>query len=403
MTNEERLVFSSLRHYLREDYAREIGELLRRGISWDAFFTLVAASDVGPPILETLLRLDPDIPLARASCQSHLERIKHRYRRRTILLWQTLETLLAEAGKSTIPVTVLKGMVWDEILYHKIGIRNTSDIDLLIDKNDSITFGGLMTDAGFKLWLPAPGMHRYEQDCAQQLCFYTHSPDGELIAVNAHTDILYEPLAVRGLAQAFRDNAVTRTLSGLSLRTLQTEDTLTCCLVEFYKDLIDERRFLVKRLLDIAALLKEYGDTLSWDSWISRPYNQQITTLAFTAFLLCTRFFGPQPIPAQTWDQLRPSPLRKLFIRHFVRTFSAQTAITNSQQQLVLTLFTELILHNRRWRGFFFRYCQLRYPNLITDTGGARIRSIVAELLRLAGLLLRKAAQNLCLWAPPRK
>ena len=402
-TNEKKLLLFCLHPLLSEETKRTITQVITRGIHWEHFLELALFSDVAPLPLRNILQLDSSLPIPRDSIQACLNYAKRQYTTHTLALWEAFKRIVTDAQQKNIHIMIIKGLVIDELLYKQLGTRNTSDIDIIIKKEDLQLFEDILINAGYSFYTWGNAPREHEVSFNQHLVFLKKGADGQLISWNLHTDILATPLAIKDLIHDCWHNAITTHLSGISALTLPLEETLIICLVEFYKDITMERRLLIKRLLDIWLMLFYYSHEIDWEKCILRLEKYRIKPLAYCAFLLTKHLFGDIPVYAHLVPRTRPSLIKKIIIGRFINSFQALHDPSPVERRFSLLFFSELILRSDSGRNFITRFIQVNYPRTFWLKGRDRLLNILDETYAAICGIIARLIRNLFTWKTHRK
>lgn len=228
----------------------------------EQLLSAAVAQGVGPLFWHNLNRTDfdptvfPEVSKRFAQlCESNLLRNTRHYQE----LWR-LTTILAEEN---IPVILLKGIYLADTVYDNIGLREMSDIDLLVREADLPRITGILLNLGYTQERSA------SLDAAIQVL--RHLPrftNKQNVAMEIHWHITKksEPQTIDAEALWNRSRPVT--VAGCHARCLSPEDLLLhLCLHAAYQH---NFTFGLKPLYDIAATTEKFRHVLDWQAIINR-------------------------------------------------------------------------------------------------------------------------------------
>jgi hypothetical protein len=107
------------------------------------------------------------------------------------------EALMAAAAG--LPVVMVKGPVFSRTLYPSPGLRNFTDIDLLIAREAEPQFARVLEQQGFKL-------AEYDRDPNRQEWKWLHR-DNDALMIEVHTNLVHHPQLRKAMSICYEDLA----------------------------------------------------------------------------------------------------------------------------------------------------------------------------------------------------
>jgi hypothetical protein len=170
----------------------------RRDLSLEEARELVAQADkhgVLPAVLRHFppFQSDPTFANVRTDARSRC-RSKLTY---SLMLRAHGEALMAAA--TGLPVVMIKGPVFSRTLYPSPGLRNFTDIDLLIAPDAESQLARVLNEQGFKL-------AEYDRDPHRREWKWLHR-DNEALMIEVHTDLVHHPELREAMSISYQDLA----------------------------------------------------------------------------------------------------------------------------------------------------------------------------------------------------
>lgn len=129
----ERLLLCCSRSKFDDETRQQILNLLKEKIDWEGFITQARHHGIAASTYLHFKQLEKGIP----------EEVKNRLRKmylwnlgHNLKLWSALEQILKTFNQANIEAIPLKGIFLAEHLHGHIGIRSSSDLDLLVRRED---------------------------------------------------------------------------------------------------------------------------------------------------------------------------------------------------------------------------------------------------------------------------
>src|SRR5262249_10812472 len=133
MTRDERLLLLLARGVLTEADRSAVQTLVAAGIDWAGVLKIARGQEVVALVHRSLERLGfPGVP---PTVREALATGRRTVAARTALLVRELAAVLRILDKAGVPTIPLKGVALSEMLYGDPGLRDCSDIDVLVPRD----------------------------------------------------------------------------------------------------------------------------------------------------------------------------------------------------------------------------------------------------------------------------
>ncbi len=210
---------------------------------------------------------------------------------RSMLLLNAWTEIASALSGSGIRAVALKGIYLSEHLYSDVGLRQLSDIDLLVSPVDGEKALEVLAALGYK---------SSQNPFSAKLGFdehFVHYPpllrDG--LSVEVHIRLHRPHTSYRLDTDAFFERSVPVKINGAYAYTLSFYDQLLFLCVH------SEKHFTGSKIqftcfTDIANILIRFADSIDWDKVIAHCHENHCEAVVFKHLILTSRFFGI-PIP----------------------------------------------------------------------------------------------------------
>ena len=306
----------------------QISRILDGPVDWQYLVNLADIHEVAPLIAHNILAngFTDRIP------ESYTEQLRKIYNTslyRNIILSDELTRVLSIFNRSGISVISLKGIVLAEMLYNNLGLRDISDIDILVTPDDLPKAGSLLVEMGYKRSTspseethPFHGAPYYKQGAI-------------LIHIELHWDLEDEKLQPITGQEIWNRAKRIQLPWGFAL-VLSPEDMLLFSTIQLYKHSTH-----LKVLGDIAELLRKYDDVLDWSYLVNTANSWGITAGVYYA-LKWAHSLLEAPIPPSVMKASKPKAWRR-WVLEFLKD---EESIVSPIQQEKLEEETSILVHS---------------------------------------------------------
>ena len=229
-------------------------------------------------------------------------------------------------AENRIEFQVLKGVAWSRLLHHKLGLRQTGDLDMLVMAKDLRKTEGVLNTLGY---FCEPGrIDEFYEINSHHISLYN---DGAIVdPIEVHWNLGrpdYYPISEEFLWEAPQSVALS---DNTRVMTLSPELTLTLMILH----LIQHNFFISYSLIDLLYGWFVYKDKIYFNRWQNMLREFGLMGAAITAFLYMERVFGVESpfkqdvqwyqhpakkyYSSQSWTWEKPCFAAKIFSRLLV-------------------------------------------------------------------------------------
>ena len=191
---------------------------------------------------------------------------------RSAILYEHFRKIVGAFVAHNIPVIGLKGIYLSEWLYQDIGLRQFSDIDLLVKEEDALTCISVLASMGYnksEIHLSEFILSQFEKDTIHYPPMISNGVSVE-IHIKLHSINEKYQLDIPELW----NNSIPSILNGVQIRALNTTDLLIHLVLHLDKHFrVGHVQFTCFN--DITNLLEKYSETINWSEFTEscRLYN----------------------------------------------------------------------------------------------------------------------------------
>ncbi len=257
---------------------------------WDYLLELALYHQVFPivyPFLKSVT--SKDIP---EFVPEKLKMMVIRYSFRDAALRNKFKETILLLNKNHVRFCLLKGLVLGETLYGDSSLRPTSDLDVLVAKEDAAGAAALLQSLGFQLQENVAGLEKSQWESVLRRYHHVALSDGKVM-LELHWRLKSSKYQVVDdcETEAVMAESVTKVFEGLRINTLKPEDEFMHLL--FHGSLHYWSR--LKWLNDIVLYLEKYPD-LNLRAIKERFRNNSLLNSYCQTFLLISRLYGDDKV-----------------------------------------------------------------------------------------------------------
>lgn len=260
-----------------------IQQLVQREIDWRAVWALATRYNVRPLVCRSIkMSCWNEVPeQSRQEWQEAIQIIAGR----NLFLAGELISIVRTLETSEIQVYVLKGLLYGQILYGDITLRETSDFDLLVRQEDLRRTAGVLQGLGY---LPRSGV-KIDQlpELLRYVGEYTFVGGEKLVDIDLHWRFSNEPLALAPDFGDFRLGIQSFSLAGSAVQSIAIEELPLYLTAQGGNDFWNDLR----RVCDVAEYLRRYPDT-DWSPIVAAARRHRAERILFTGLQLAASFLG---------------------------------------------------------------------------------------------------------------
>ena len=146
---EDKLILSCIKIFPNDIELDKINSMIPYIRDWDYLITTIIDRGIGP-LLYTKLPLLSNSQQIPENLNTKLKQAYYKTFSRSTILYEHFRNIVEEFNLHIIPVIALKGIFLSEWLYQDIGLRQFSDIDLLVKEEDGERCITILEQLGYK-------------------------------------------------------------------------------------------------------------------------------------------------------------------------------------------------------------------------------------------------------------
>ena len=308
MTPEEKLLLSLCRLEFSEEKKSEIGDLTKEVKDWDLFVDLSNKHGIIAlcwyNITETGNKNNVPTRQLEILHTAYLKNLT-----RNIFLFNQLTELVSLAKEKGIKIVLLKGLALEKTVYGNKGLRQMSDIDILVRQDEASSLRGILLKNGFE---SAPLVSSFHEKIMP--AYGKHLPEmyKNGIAIEIHFK-LFDQMG-NTLTTELLNKAVRVSDTGTSL--YYPEPQLFFLYLIKHLDKHEKSGYFQLRLYaDLAVLLSVHSDQIINESLFEYALQANLEIVLAEKLKLLQHYWGislPEPAKSFT-EKLNPNPVSVKF------------------------------------------------------------------------------------------
>ena len=285
LTIEDKLILAGSKLYLTEKDIQYIEDMIPSVTNWNNFTDMVIQNGVGPLIHKnfSLIKNSTLIP------EGSLSRFKQTYYRcisRNMVLYEYFRNAVDSFSKVGISVIALKGISLAESIYSDIGLRQMSDIDLLVKKEDIEKCRNLLLDMGYKY------TEVYKSDFIKELDLPKHYPPLVLngVSIELHAKVHFDNPDFSVNIDDYWKRSQPIILSNMSVQSLSIEDNIQYLCLHLNEH-FNEGKPQLYSIVDISEVIKKYHSKINWEFFLESCNKYNCSSIVFKYLSLIRKYF----------------------------------------------------------------------------------------------------------------
>jgi hypothetical protein len=379
---------------------KKIQTLVKQDIDWSYLIQMSARHGVMPLLYQSLNTVCPQaVP---KSVLSKLRNSYHRNAQRNLSLTNELVHLLKLFQENKIAAIPYKGLVLALLLYKNLALRQMSDLDIIVHKEDILKAKDILILNGYQpsLTLKEMGYKRIYKFTSVQEAQWLNDPfQWEYKFYNKDNQQLIEihwSISAKGSflgldSEWYWNSVKSISFAGTSILNFLPEDLLLVLCVNAMKD----QWSYLKGVCDVAALLQAFPE-MDWD-WVMKQANLlHLERILFLGLLLSYDLLKAK-IPVEIQQKIKIDPVVNLYANKVYKYLFYQPNLLKSSQKVwdnlpkylyyfIHNLMRKKPVHTVPYRGYFIgQFFRL----IITPTEEDRTFFVVPKFLSFLYYLVR--------------
>ncbi|HEX6728510.1 MAG TPA: nucleotidyltransferase family protein [Pyrinomonadaceae bacterium] len=219
--NEQSLLLCIARRDLDDARTTELHRLLQGPIDWNDLIETACQHRLIPLLHRHLSAVQTDVRLVE------LERIRREALENSqsvLYLITQLRTIINSFDEERVPLLVFKGPILAQLAYGEISLRQSGDLDLLIDRSHFNRVRSILESLGFQM---APPLTTSQQTAHLGFhCEIQFMRDNRFTVVDLHWSLTPKAFPFFLSTEELMDRAQSVSLAGVAVRTFAVEDMI---------------------------------------------------------------------------------------------------------------------------------------------------------------------------------
>ena len=294
MQAEDKLILASVKIQPGVAELEQLNDLIPQIRDWDYVVKTSIDRGIGPLLSKKLplLRNNPQIP---AHVKTKLQQAYYKTFSRSALLYEYFKKVAEALALHNIEVIALKGIYLSEWLYEDIGLRQFSDMDLLVREEDGPQCLAILAGMGFR---PCDSSVSEFIGAHAEVVHYTPMVRND-VSVEIHIKLHRKDKNYCINIHEFIENAVPVTLNDVQVKALCLPDLMIHLCVHVDKH-FRGGHVQFTSFNDIVNLLDKYRDEIKWPEFIKATRYHKCEEVVFKYLLLVNKYFqAPLPVLVQ--------------------------------------------------------------------------------------------------------
>lgn len=325
LSPSEKLILASTKLVVHKNELEQINSLIPLVQDWGLFANTIIERGTGPLLFKklTLINHSGIIP---ESVKDKLQQSYFKTLGRSMVLHNAFANVGIELNNNNIPFIALKGIYLSEWLYKDIGLRQFSDIDLLVKEEDGERCLELLSTKGYKPRTSSP-----VSDFVASKSDFVHYAPMELndISIEIHVKLHKNKEKYKLAMDSIWKNALPVTIDKVAANTLDLSDMMIYLCIHLDKH-FREGHVQFTSFNDITNLLEMEVTGIEWDKFINRCNLYKCEDVVFKYLLLVHKYFKAS-LPIQIVNRYKATLLAEdedLFCLYLQGKWTKKEAIT---------------------------------------------------------------------------
>lgn len=261
---EDKLILSCIKIKPTPEELEQINSLIPQVQDWNYLIKTIIDRGIGPLLFKKLPLLSNSTQLPE-SVKTKLQQAWYKTFSRSTILYEHFRRIATAFTFHNIPVIALKGVYLSEGLYQDIGLRQFSDIDLLVKENDASICLAILAGMGYK---QSTGPKLAEIVVKHLQSDMVHYPPMilEEVSIEIHIKLHQDKEKYNVKVDEVWKNAIPATVNGVKVYALNNDDLLIHLCLHLDKHFkVGHVQFTCFN--DITNLLEKYSETMNWKAF----------------------------------------------------------------------------------------------------------------------------------------
>jgi len=284
---EEQLILASVKITPSKQELEALDALIPLVDDWELTTSLLIERGIAPLLYKKLPLLSAREGIPELT-RNKLQQAYFRTLTRTMVLYNAYYEIARAFSEQHVRLVALKGIYLSESLYHDIGLRQLSDIDLLISEKDGEQSLEILRQLGY-VSLDNHNVSDFIESKSQRV-HYTPMVRNE-ISVELHTKLHRVSETYHVSPESCMANSLPFSVQGTQAYGLNEYDLLIHLCVHLDKH-FREGHVQFTCFMDISNLLEHYTDSFQWEVFLARCREFNCEAAVMKYLIMVHRFFN---------------------------------------------------------------------------------------------------------------
>jgi hypothetical protein len=302
LSQEELLILFICRTVSTDDATKAIDHLLNKNLNWDFILKLASLHGIAGLLHVTLSQCSntgdvPDYILKK------LETIYRLYALRNLHYSKEFKEIVTNLNRANIRTIPLKGIEFLHSIYaHNIALRNLSDIDILVEKQNVPHAEKILVDMGYK---KKKTSFRFSQRHFHDI--FLCSRGKQPIVIELHWDVDFSDSPFNINIEEFWDRSQEFSSEKFTCYRFSIEDSIIFNSFHILREVkkAPDGFLALKHFCDIATIITKSGDKISWEAIIQRSQKYNVMRPVLFVLMLVKELLDVKGVPQTTVDVIR--------------------------------------------------------------------------------------------------
>ena len=285
LTTEDQFILGCVKINLEKVDIVRLNALIPKISNWDVLSQIAIDRGIAPLIYKKIPLFSNQI-LIPIEVKDRLQQSYYITMRRSMNLLDSYYKIMKVFNENSISVIPLKGVFLSEWLYNDIGLRQFSDIDLLVKAEDGIEGFQVLKQMGF-----IPKGNTNISDFIESSCDHLHFAPmiSNLVSVELHTKLHKENEEYNIQPDSFWNNAFETSINGFKISVLQINDIIIFVCLHLDRH-FKNGQVQFTSFNDITNLIDKCKSTIDWIEFIKRTVEFKCEFIVMKYILMVHKF-----------------------------------------------------------------------------------------------------------------
>ena len=312
LKTDDKLILAGAKLHPSDSDIQRMDELIASVTNWKSFTDMSIQNGVGP-LIHKNFSLVKNLNLIPKETVSRFKSNYYRSLSRNMVLYEHFRNVVELFSNERISVIALKGIFLAEKIYKDIGLRQMSDIDLLVKEKDIEKCRKLLIDKGYKSFIVS------KSELINELVPSKHLPPLVLngVSIELHTKLHHDNLEFSINIEDYWNRSQQVMVSNKNVLALSIEDLIQYLCIHLHEH-FNKANPQMTSFVDITEIIKKYYSKINWEYLLESSNTCNCSSIVFKYLLLSEKYFEVR-IPENILQKLNAvidSRTEKLFIHY---------------------------------------------------------------------------------------